>query len=233
MDPEKLLLSINSGKGIKDDDLEEIAHILQLIEADEKVAKRVSWDDRYNMILVVGRANAQQYRNLLEGYLDSSYDPLTVALVLEILCVEWGGTDDYLERVLTFALGVSWDEDDDVRLIAVKIIGEFIRRRLREVRRDQVDAAKELPPVLARSIELLLSLFDDTELPPWTLQGIYFALSRAAGRSWDEIPSECAALDLTEESEDIDREMLQGLQQLVSDSSSSGTSIPELSPGTR
>ena len=46
--------------------------------------------------------------------------------MLEILCLKWGGTDLYVERLMHFAIGVPWDGDGDLRQTACKILGSYI-----------------------------------------------------------------------------------------------------------
>lgn len=202
MDLEGLLLRINSGKDLQRSEVEEVAALFAWMHEDHRVAQRISLDEVYSMLLVLGRAQIAEHRPLLERYLNSK-DPVTVSLVLEILCLDWGVTEEILERVLDFALGVSWDTEDDVRHTALKILGEYLQTNPTKGEKQR------------QVLQLLLSVFDDVDGGRRTRQAAYYALCRAATRPWEEIPSEYKLLDLQANSQDLDHTMLEQLRQRV------------------
>ena len=230
MDPERLLLKLSTGKRLT------AAEVRSVVEVLEGSSEDSGLDDSYSCLLIIGRAELKEHRRLVERHLETK-DPLTVSLALEILCLQWRTTEDYLERALDFALGVSWDEDDDVRGMSLRILGEYLR-----------DAWNEVIPTSGsdkqlKVLGLVLSVFDDDALDPLVRQAAYNSLCRAAGKPWEELPSECVLLDLAVGSKDVDWTMLERLRQLslsspeASESPSSGRSSVKSSlrivpPGT-
>lgn len=197
LDPERLLLKVNSGEALDAKILSEVAATIEDSLSDNP-GRKASVDDVYSLLLVLGRADARAHLRTLERFLEQR-DPYVVSLVLEILCLQWRTTAEYVERVIHFALGVSWDEDDDVRHTALKILGEYLHE----------GAGK--PNVAAEVLALLLSTFSDSTLDRWTRQQAYFALCRAGGKDWSELPSECKILDLRDGSQDIDWPLIDSL----------------------
>ncbi len=217
IDPEKLLVQL-SDKGTLDPEI--IDHIAELLKEDSTEGKPrgLSVDDRYSYLVVLRKAGAVQHRRVLEFYLDTQ-DPLTAALVLETLALDWGLVDEYLERVLDFALGVSWDEDQDVQQSAIKILGEFLFSSLPESSLESPDDSS-LDKSQARVMSLLLSLFQDDHCEHWVRQAAYFSICRAAKTEWESLPPECAQLNFDSGSSDIDQKILQICQTLVAQNSS-------------
>ena len=205
VDPVNLLVKLNSGGVISGDELKGVAALLRE-DDDSSLGDNVSFDDAYSLILVLGRAKAVQYRSLIERYLNCD-DAFTVSLALEVLCLEWQGAEDYFERLIQFALGVSWDSEDDVRQGAIKIIGEHLRGVIEKKQPGLRDFDR-------RMLELLIATMKDQSIDPSTRQSAYFALCRTAGKSWEEIPSEFHQLDFSENSTDIDWKMLAQLSSL-------------------
>ncbi|MCB0322044.1 MAG: hypothetical protein KDD69_00680 [Bdellovibrionales bacterium] len=205
-DPEKLLLRLSDGDGLSREEIDEIVELLRQLES-EDIGRKLSVDDVYSYLVVLGRAEQKQYRHVIEKFLDVR-DALTVALVLETLCLRWDCTDEYLERVVSFALGVAWDEDQDVQQAAIKILGEFLHTAIGVDATALGDRQREV-------LELLLNLLRDDSLEHWTRQSSYFALCRAAGKDWEELPNDCVLLDLTEGSTDLDHEVLERLDRLA------------------
>ena len=210
IDPEKMLISINSGQGITDNELKKVATLLESVDENlEGIG--LSVDDIYSLLLVIARARAEQYRYLFERFLESK-DAFTVSMILETLCLDWGYTEEYLERILNFALSVSWDEEDDVQLMAVKILGEYLHSEL-HIKKNKGTENKDLSKWVQPVMELLYGVFCDGNAQNWVRQGAYYALCRAYGRQWAELPGECAVLELVEGSVDIDWGMLKCLAE--------------------
>jgi hypothetical protein len=202
-DPEELLVKITSGRELEAEEFAEMISLLELKDRTE-LGRKLSHDDLYSLLVVLGKTGRKDQRGILERYLDIE-DPLTVSLVLEILCLDWGYLDDQLERLMSFALGNSWDGDDDVRLMAIKLLGEYLHGFLRTGRKAPTETERKR---MTSINDLLLNLFQDESLDRQVRQGAYFALLRGAGKEWDEIPSEYARLDLAPGSKDILWELL-------------------------
>lgn len=205
VDPERLLVKLNSHEPLEEGELESVAEALRLTLSQTQ-GRRLSLDDVYSYVLVIGRARAEQYRDLLEAQLEQK-DTFTAALILEILCLEWGRTEEYLERVLHFALGVAWDDEQDVQNTALKILGEYLHAAMRK------EKDRRLSLRTREVLMLLLSVFDDESVEHWSRQNAYVALLRASGAELEDLPSECAWLSLESDSEDIDWECLKGLRR--------------------
>jgi len=142
LDAEELLNRINSGEELDAEEVEAIVATLELVRvrrdfirgdtetitfgSGRRVQVRLpSVDETYSLIKVVGRANLKDRKGVIESFLNHE-DPLTVSLVLETLCLNWELSEDYLEQVVNFALGVAWDEEHDVADTAIRILGEFL-----------------------------------------------------------------------------------------------------------
>ncbi|MCB0358160.1 MAG: hypothetical protein KDD44_00935 [Bdellovibrionales bacterium] len=202
MDPEKLLVDVNSGKKVRREDLDEIVAFLDSL--DPETCEGNALDSAYACLLLLGRADLKERAQLFEKYLDCN-DPLTVALSLEILCVEWDLTEGYLERVVSIALGAPWDPDGDAQAAAFKALGEHVRRRV----------SAPLEPRERRLLELILKSFSDPSGSDESREAAYRALLRVAGREWDEVPREDRILDLSADSDDIDGQAITSCRKLV------------------
>ncbi|MCC6933883.1 MAG: hypothetical protein IT292_11645 [Deltaproteobacteria bacterium] len=207
IDAEKLLLSVNSGDKLSDVELERVAHAIEQISAiSNEQQKNMLLDDLYSLILVIGRARAMGYKSLLEKQLYSK-DAFVIALVLEIMCLEWGFIEDYLEQIISFAVGMSWDEENDLQLMAVKILGEYLAQI-----RNNDDGSRKLGIEWKKLIaQQLHDIFNNEQHEQWVRQGAYYALCRAGGKSWADLPGECAVIDLKPNSPDIDWELIESL----------------------
>lgn len=214
IDPDELLLGISRGEALEQETEEAIAGLFQAALNPGK-GRSPSVDDVYAYITVIGKAKLTSFRVILERFLDTQ-DPLTVALVLEILCLDWQAAEDYLERVISFALGASWDSEDDVRQAALRILGEYLAAGLAAEVLEAKKQAKNPEKIVhcRRVLELLLATFDDAETEQWVRQRAYFALCRAAGKSEEELPSECVPLDFED---GVDKPMLEHVRTLVAE----------------
>lgn len=223
LDAEQLLAEISDGKEIADEQIRHIVECLESVETEELV-RMPSIDELYSYLLVIGKLKRFEHRAILERYLDAT-DVLTVSRVLETLCLDWGQTEEYLERVINFALGVGWDSDDDVRLSAIRVLGEYVEGSCRTEQAQQLKAAHR------QVVELLIGIFEDQDADSWTRQAAYAALCRAAGIDWEELPGECVALDLAEGSEDIRWDLLAQCRKSLGSSDSSSVNGPPSSDG--
>lgn len=134
--------------------------------------------DPHLLLLTLGRALATRHRELVESFLVSPEDPMLARAALEVLCDDWDMASQYLTYVAAFIEGVEWDEEGEVRGMAFSRAGEYLR--------DQDN------PELLR---LLLRAFDDPDEDPHFRGDAYFALARAVGRDWDDLPSAARELD--------------------------------------
>ena len=82
--------------------------------------------DDYDHLLVLGRAGATQYRDIVEEFLQNEDDAMLARLALQVLCRYWGLTEEYKSQVQQFVSGTDWDEDDDVRIMAISCTDSLI-----------------------------------------------------------------------------------------------------------
>ncbi len=222
LDPETLLLRLNSGKGIREDELFQVLSLLKVAAED---GSELPLDELYTWILVVGRAKHKQAAKLLEKFL-SSQDPETVALVLQILCEEWGKTEEHMEHLLRIALGAAWDHDGDAQRTAIRVLGEHLRDRLK-------GNSRALSALDKQIVKTILETFSDSSEERQTRQSSYFSLLRASGKEWESIPSEFARLDFGSGSPDIDWSVVELFQSLSSSAFSAASSGRAAAPGTK
>lgn len=157
--------------------------------------------DPYEALLVIGRAGATQHRRLVERYLQASDDPMLARLAVQVLCRYWGLAFEYREVLEKFIRKVDWDEDDDVRLMAIDCAGSLLA--------DRPD--RDL-------LRLLLKIFRDEGERQIVREAAYSALALAAGKKPHEIPMSSRHFDLDR---DIDRSVLSSVEAaLVADEGS-------------
>lgn len=136
-------------------------------------------NDRYEALLILGRAGAIQYRKLVEQFLDRHDDPMMARLALQVLCRYWELSTDYRDVLKRFINKVDWDQDDDVRLMAIASAGSLL--------------AKEKDLNLLAS---LLQIFRDLSERQIVREAAYIALAVAMGKQWDELPPHSRHFDL-------------------------------------
>lgn len=133
------------------------------------LAAAASTYDRYTLLHILGRGEATSYRSLVETFLESAEDPMLAAIALKTLCSYWGLTSQYLPTVLRFAKGVAWDNEDEVRLVAIGVIGEYLR------------SAND-----REALQLLIDILTAPEQRAVIHRTAHESLARAAGRSWSD-----------------------------------------------
>jgi hypothetical protein len=171
MNYELLLDQAKSGT-ITARDIDHVAHALQTNEPDA---------DRYTLLHIIGRSNAIRHRVLVEKYLTDD-DPMLVRLALQILCSYWGESSRYIEKIRMFASGNPRDPDDDVRLVALSIAGEYLRGH------EDSDLAR-----------IVLRSFQDVEQGRNVREVAYRSICRAVGLEWHDIPASTRHFDLNRE----------------------------------
>lgn len=159
----------------------------------EKIKKISTQDDQllYTLIHILGQSQAKKHRELLENFLYYPNDPNISKITLKTLCNYWDLTSDYLNEIFNFIKGVDWDVNEDLRLLAIGIAGEYLRTVLDK-----------------KLLNLLVELFDnlgyskiikDSEDRALIQSSAYQAISRAVGREYNEIPGISKILELFEQ----------------------------------
>ncbi len=80
-------------------------------------------------IYILGRIGAVQHKSLIEKYLYCPEDPDVAATALRVLCLYWNYTEEYLDQIVSFIKGVTWDDVDDVRLMSFSVLGKFLKKK--------------------------------------------------------------------------------------------------------
>lgn len=127
--------------------------------------------DPYVLLEIVGVAGGPDLVMLVEPFLDSRQDPMLARLSLEILCNYWGLRQSYRHRLVTFLMGAPWDEEGDVRQVAISEAGEYLRR----------DADREI-------LQALLGIATSPTEDKLTREIAIQALGRAIGMSHQRLP---------------------------------------------
>lgn len=154
---------------------------LEISKVGEELASSGENSDKYTLIHILGRAGAVDYEPDVAKHLHYQFDPLVARMALQVLCSYWNRANDYLSDIEKFLRGVEWDEDEDVRLAALSIAGELAR-----------DGD-------LRFVPLLIQIFSDPCENEIVRQAAYFALARASGLDWCELPPASRRMNLQKE----------------------------------
>ncbi len=157
--------------------------------------------DRYTLLHILGKGGSPAFRAIVEPFLDWKEDPMLARLALQILCNYWDLTDQYIERVRQFVRGVAWDVDEDVRLAAISVAGEYLR-------------TGSAPEILSD----LLRILENSDERAIIREAAYTALARAVGRDWAELPPATRHFDLTR---GIDPKVIQEVKDRIAQSEKS------------
>jgi hypothetical protein len=144
--------------------------------------------DPYSALLVIGRAGAIQYRDIVARYLDARDNPMLARLALMILCQYWKLTTDYKDVLQAFLEKVEWDEDGDVRVLAISITGSLLA-----FHQDN------------RLLKLLIKIFRDSTEPHLMREVAYCALAESLGKTPADLPRASRHFDLEH---DVDPEVI-------------------------
>jgi len=107
--------------------------------------------------------------------------PIRCSLVLRFKCfAHTGARRVNIEiRLKGFVRGVDWDADEDVRIAALSAAGELLRER-----------------VDTWLVGLLAATFTSALESHMARQAAYFALARAFGQQWEDLPPASRRIDL-------------------------------------
>ena len=216
VEPSEILAILSSGESVSDGETEELVERLSQALTSEN-PDDWDFDEIYEICLVLGRLRAKSAVPLLERLLDAQ-EPMTLSLVLHILCVDWGLCEYYLERVLTFAVGAVWDEEHDVQEKAIEILGSYVKRKNSEQPQGKPSG------LILRVLDLLWQLFISGEEPTVVRVSAYSSIlgifSRAANLpSFRELTTIVRSLpeisSVESLPETLDRESLNKLRKLL------------------
>lgn len=210
-DPDQLLVRIAKGESLTEKEESLIVELLTDWGSGECPRGR-SEDDLYSYLVVLNKAGLKKYYRVLERFLELK-DALTVSFVLETLCVDWQMSSEYLQRAISFAIGAPWDTEGDAREQALKILGEYLRGDLSpKTLKDQIKLSGSQKEV----VSLLLATTLDEENNNWVRQASYFALCRAYGMDWEQLPPECSLIHFDQNDKSVDQKLLSSIKNLLS-----------------
>ena len=208
-DPDELL-----SKLAKDEKLsgEEIAKVIETLENWGLGLRDVSLDDLFNYIVVFRKADLRDHHSVLAKFLNVK-DALTVSLVLEVLCLDWEMSAEYLGHVVSIAVGLAWDLEGDAREQALKILGEYLRsHKMPEIYNKELTLRKNELEIL----NLLFSILDDQTNDVFLRKSAYLAIARGVGVEWEDLPGECVLLDFDSFDPRVNTSMLEYLRKKLS-----------------
>lgn len=136
-----------------------------------------STEERYRLLYILGRGGDPSLLPVVEPFLDSPDEPMLARLALEILCHMWDLYDRYRDEIIRFIIGVSWDEDEDVKLMAISCAGSLVQ--------------EHPDPELIR---LLIWVAESPDEDDVNTQVALRALARATGFAWSDLPQVSAGL---------------------------------------
>lgn len=206
-DSEALIRALNEGETLSQLELDSVVGLLRMVEKKRPVLEveerlklfRVpNLDEIYSLLTILIKSDSKQYSEVLGSFLHYD-DTMTVSLALEGLCGKWKLTEEYMEQVLDFALGVPWDHEDDLKFQSLSILGELLSRKPKHSSRAQI-------------INLIVSSFD-SESDNWGRLKTYQAILLASGAS--NLPNDFARLDFSENSSDVDWKLIAKLREEI------------------
>ncbi len=154
--------------------------------------------DLYTLIHILAYTKATQHEPLVANFLDFQRDPMVARIALSTLCRHWEMYGKYLDATVRFARGVAWDSENDVRLLALSLLGDAYLT----VRRGE-------------ALTVLLEVLADSSEEPVLRQAAYFALAVASGKKVTELPPASRLMDLAK---DVDPHVVKWAQQTVGES---------------
>lgn len=134
--------------------------------------------DPYTLLHIIGRSGEKSYRSIIEYYLNQKIDPMLARLALQILCDFWEEAEGYVDDLVSFAQGVPWDGEDEIRLTALSLAGEYLR-------------SHQNPWLLQK----LINIVEDINEREIIRESAYEGLSRAMQHEWGEILSTTSNVD--------------------------------------
>jgi len=150
--------------------------------------------DEYELLLVLGRSEAKEYKAVVERYLQATHDPMLVKLSLQVLCRYWGLASEYQDQLEKFIAWEDWDEEEDVRLMAIGCVAELYKK-------------KGNPKLL----KYVYDVFNDESEDEITREAAYETLALVSGVSVNDLPQP-VHIDFAS---DVDADVLAKVEKLI------------------
>lgn len=128
--------------------------------------------DEYDLLLILGRAEATKHKEIVEKYLISPDDPMLARLALQILCRYWGLSREYRSVIEQFIHKVEWDTEEDVRLMAISCSGDILKNKSN-----------------LSLLSYLYNIFNDDTEDKVIREAAYETLALVSGKSVQDLPS--------------------------------------------
>jgi hypothetical protein len=157
--------------------------------------KNINSDNLYTAVHIAGKAEMFDCEQYVANLLECKNNPMVSALSLRVLCSYWGKTETYLGFVKKFVLGVEWDVDDDVRIAAIGLSGEYLKTQ--------------------KDIELykaLKEIFLDEEEFNAVRSAAYSAIGRSFGYEYKDLPPANRFMDFNS---DVDVTLIDKLEKTI------------------
>lgn len=166
---------------------EEVAYVVKRMNA----CKLDDEEELIRLIYILGHAYLEGHKSWVEKFIYYPKSTLVSQQALKALCNCWHLTADYLDVIKMYIRGVDWDESDEVRVTAIRIAGEFLRKKF----------DKELLQLLLLVLEKLgetemLNEKDEDERD-FLKSCAYEAIARAMGKNHNEISYKSSAVGLS------------------------------------
>lgn len=119
LDFDDLLCNISKGDKLSKEDKEQLAVFIQNQISLPK--EKRSLEDIFGAYTVIAKTDDSKLAYLLELAFEIP-DPLLVCLALETLIIKWNIVEPFIERLIQYTLGASFDHDGDIRSTAFECI---------------------------------------------------------------------------------------------------------------
>lgn len=104
--------------------LSDVNSLAKLLQHEEGLKSDVIYD----LIWVLSRHGHKKLCSAIDHYLLCTNHVMVVRLVLETLCMRWDCGEIYESYVMSYMNKTSWDEEEDVRVMAISCAGHVWRK---------------------------------------------------------------------------------------------------------
>ena len=154
MNISELISNLSRGKGVSESEIKDVSEQLELLVSDEKLLKRVSHDDLYDLTLALSKADAKDSSHLLEKLLPFS-DSITKSLLIKTLYEQWGKTDEAMGDLINW----STEENDEVKEASISALICYVAKfvpdssRVKDIDKLDIDITANLNAAVNAIIE--------------------------------------------------------------------------------
>ena len=197
INPEELLSKVSKGSQLSAEEVEQA--VLALKSWYEDKPRENSVNDLYAYLVLLKVSDLKEHHKLVSSFLREK-DALIVSLVIEILCMNWNLTEEYLQHIISIAVGLSWDVDGDAREQAIKVLGEYLNQK------------KEKD---SKILELLFGILEDQKNDLFLRKTAYNSINRAMDVEWEDLPADCTLIEFDKEDKAVNYDLLKKAKNLI------------------